>query len=159
MSAALSLLYAAARLLFFALFGVTSMVGEHGYATRFGDPNDRHDGDALSCTHQALGPDDLVCAHRTLPCGTVVLLHNPRTDRVALCTVEDRGPYGAILPSGRWGVKIRKRQPGVWRGVIDLSPAVARALGHNGFERIDVYYQRVARHLRVARDAPRVALK
>jgi hypothetical protein len=154
-----TILLAAARLLLLALFGATSLVGEHGLATRFGDPGDRHDGAALSCTQKPLEAGQLVCAHRTLPCGSVVMLHNPRTNRYAVCTVLDRGPYGAILPSGKWGLKIHKSQPGVWRGVIDLAPAVARALGHNGFERVDIYYQRVAQHLRVGRGVPRAAAK
>ena len=62
----------------------------------------------------------------------------------------DRGPFGAIMPTGEWGVKIHKDEPGDWRGILDLSPAVADALGHNGRERIRVFYQRVASHLRSA---------
>ena len=68
-----------------------------------------------------------------------------------MCRVLDRGPFGAILPSGDWGVKIRASEPGSWRGLIDLSPAVATALGHNGRERVRIVYQTVARHLREGR--------
>jgi hypothetical protein len=66
--------------------------------------------------------------------------------------VLDRGPFGAILPTGEWGVKIHKNEPGDWRGILDLSPAVADALGHNGRERIRVFYQRVSSHLRFGRE-------
>jgi len=61
-------------------------------------------------------------------------------------------PTIAILPTGEWGVKIHKNEPGDWRGILDLSPAVADALGHNGRERIRVFYQRVAPHLRFGRE-------
>jgi len=48
-------------------------------------------------------------------------------------------------------VKIHKSEPGDWRGILDLSPAVAEALGHNGRERIRVFYQRMAHHLHYGR--------
>jgi rare lipoprotein A (peptidoglycan hydrolase) len=150
-----SLLTAAIRLLVAALVGQASLSFDRGVATRYGDPGDKWAGPHLSCTHKKMEPGQLVCAHRTLPCGTVVMLENPRTGRFAVCEVLDRGPFGAILPSGDWGVKIRASEPGSWRGVIDLSPAVAKALAHNGRERVRLVYQRVARHLRAARQAPR----
>lgn len=148
----MTLILDAIRLLVAAFFGLTTMHYDRGLATRFGDPNDHWDGKQLSCTHEKLQPGELVCAHRTLPCGTTLILENPRNGRFALCSVLDRGPFGAILPTGRWGLKIHKRDPGAWRGILDLSPAVARALGHNGRERIRVFYQRVATHLRYARE-------
>jgi hypothetical protein len=146
-----TLLIEAVRLLVLALFGTTSLVGDHGLATRFGDPGDLLAGAHLSCTHQKLAPGQLVCAHRTLPCGSVVMLHNPRNHRLAFCQVLDRGPFGAILPDGEWGFKIRPSEPGVWRGIIDLSPAVAEALDFNGREHLQLVYQRVARHLHAGR--------
>jgi hypothetical protein len=146
------LLLAGARLILALFFGMTAMQYERGVATRFGDPGDRLTGEHLSCTHQHLQPGQLVCAHRTLPCGTTLILENPRNGRFALCEVLDRGPFGAILPSGQWGMKIRASQPGDWRGVLDLAPAVADALGHNGRERIRIFYQRVASHLRYGRE-------
>jgi hypothetical protein len=142
----------AVRLLIAALFGLTTLSYDRGVATRFGDPGDMLTGAHLSCTHQHIQPGQLVCAHRTLPCGTTLILENPRTGNFALCEVLDRGPFGAILPSGAWGVKIHKDEPGDWRGILDLSPAVAQALGHNGRERIRVFYQRVAPHLRFGRE-------
>jgi hypothetical protein len=145
------LLLTAARLLVMALLGNATLVGEVGLSSRYGDPGDRLAGRHLSCTHQKMQPGQLVCAHRTLPCGSVVMLHNPRTGRLAMCEVLDRGPFGAVLPDGKWGVKIRKAEPGVWRGIIDLAPAVAEALGHNGLEPVRIVHQKVARHLRVGR--------
>jgi hypothetical protein len=54
-------------------------------------------------------------------------------------------------------MKIKRNQPGQWRGILDLSPAVADALGHNGRERVRIFYQKVASHLRFARDVTRGA--
>ncbi len=150
----MTLLLAVCRLLLLALFGATSLVGDRGLATRFGDPGDHWAGPHLSCTHQKLSPGQMVCAHRTLPCGSLVMVHNPRTSRFAVCEVLDRGPFGAVLPDGAWGLKLRKSEPGDWRGIIDLSPAVADALDFNGREAVQLVYQRVARHLRAGRDAP-----
>jgi hypothetical protein len=153
-----TLLLAAARLLLLYIIGAVNLVSDRGLATRFGDPGDLLTGAHLSCTHQRLQPGQLVCAHRTLPCGSVLLLHNPRNNRMAVCEVLDRGPFGAILPNGEWGVKIRPSEPGKWRGVVDLAPAVADALGHNGREKIQLVYQPVARHLRAGRELRRASV-
>ena len=82
-----------------------------------------------------------------------VMLH-PEQDQVHI-EVLDRGPFGAILPSGDWGIKRHRDEAGDWRGILDLSPAVADALDFNGREKVHIFYQRTARHLRAARNAPR----
>ena len=133
------------RLLALALLGVHPMTEERGVATRFGDPGDRLSGDHLYCTGKKIEPTQLACAHRTLPCGTVVMLENPRTGRFAVCEVLDRGPFGAKLDSGEWAFKIRQDDPGQWRGIIDLGPAVADALDFNGRERVRFYYKSIPR--------------
>jgi hypothetical protein len=145
--------FEAGRLMLAAFFGLVSMQYDRGLATRFGDPGDRLTGKHLSCTHQHLAPGQLACAHRTLPCGTTLILENPRNGRFAMCQVLDRGPFGAILPSGSWGMKIKRTQPGEWRGILDMAPAVADALGHNGRERVRIFYQRIAPHLHYGRTA------
>jgi hypothetical protein len=63
-----------------------------------------------------------------------VLILNPRTRRIVMATVIDRGPYGAVMPDGTWGLKRTSKDPGRYRGCIDLTPAASRMLGHNGFE-------------------------
>ncbi|MEO6951705.1 MAG: septal ring lytic transglycosylase RlpA family protein [Polyangia bacterium] len=136
----------AARLLLLAFLGVHPLVADRGMATIFGDPGDLLAGGHLYCTGKKLEPDQLACAHRTLPCGTVLVLENPRTGRFATCEVLDRGPFGAMLDSGDWGFKIRQSDPGTWRGIVDLAPAVAAALDHNGRERIRVYYKALRPH-------------
>jgi hypothetical protein len=151
----MTLLLELGRLILLALLGSATLVGEKGLATRYGDPGDKLTGKHLSCTQQPMQPGQLACAHRTLPCGSVLLLHNPRTKRFAVCEVLDRGPFGAILPSGDWGVKIHPSEPGKWRGILDLAPAVAQALAFNGRERIQMVHQKVASHLRVARSLHR----
>ena len=148
----MTLLLAAARLLLFALWGAAQLVNESGLATRFGDPGDPLSGGELKCTQKKLDPTRLVCAHRTLPCGSVVVLHNPRNHQLAVCEVLDRGPFGATLPNGQWVMKLQKRAPGDWRGIVDLSPAVAEALAFNGREPLELVYQRVAMHLRAGRE-------
>lgn len=153
----MTVLIAAARLILMWLLGTATLVGDRGRATRFGDPGDRWAGRHLSCTHEKLKPGQMVCAHRNLPCGTVLVLHNPRTRRLAACEVLDRGPFGAILPTGEWGIKIKRDEPGTWRGILDLSPAVADALAHNGFEKVFAVHQKIARRLHVGRDAPKKA--
>ena len=74
---------------------------------------------ALACRPgQQLDRTTPVVAHRTLPCGSQVLLYAPRTGRAVVATVADRGPYGR----NRTG--------------IDLSAATTRALRANGWERV-----------------------
>lgn len=53
---------------------------------------------------------ELTAAHKTLPFGTRVVVHNPRTGKDVVVRINDRGPYA----KGR---------------VIDLSKAAANALG------------------------------
>lgn len=139
----MTLILDAARLLLLAIIGVQPLQADRGLATIFGEQGDTLAGDHLYCTGKKLEPDQLACAHRTLPCGTVLVLENPRTGRFATCEVLDRGPFGARLESGSWGFKIRQTDPGTWRGIVDLAPAVATALDHNGRERVRVYYKAI----------------
>jgi len=59
---------------------------------------------------EAFDMNDLTAAHRTLPLGTRVLVHNLDNDRAVVVRINDRGPY------------VRGRD-------IDLSYGAARALG------------------------------
>jgi len=67
----------------------------------------------LGCNGKVLKDTDFVVAHKTLPCGTKVLLFNPRTNKVVIATKLDAGPKHAD---------------------IDLAPAVTKALRANGAE-------------------------
>ena len=53
---------------------------------------------------------ELTAAHKTLPFGTRVVVHNPRTGKDVVVRINDRGPYA----KGR---------------ILDLSKAAASALG------------------------------
>ncbi len=69
---------------------------------------------ARTATGERFNPHGISAAHRTLPFGTVVHVHVPKTGRSLDVRVNDRGPY------------IRGVHP---EGAIDLSLGAARALG------------------------------
>ena len=113
---------------------------QFGLASRYGDPGDNLAGRTLSCHRSMAGPTfrravSQGCAHRWLPCGTRLLIQNAANGRIGICTVVDRGPYGA-MHRGRWVIKRRERDPGTWRGVLDLLPPVADRLGVDGIHLI-----------------------
>jgi rare lipoprotein A (peptidoglycan hydrolase) len=141
----MAILMAVGRMLLMALLGTTQLSATQGYATEFGSSQDMLTGGTMACTGKKMEPDDLVCAHRSLPCGTMVLVHSLRTKKVATCTVVDRGPFGATLPNGEIILKVRASEEGTWRGLIDLSPAVARNLGLSGREQVGLIYERPRR--------------
>ena len=64
----------------------------------------------LTANGERFDMNELTAAHKTLPFGTRVLVHNPRTGKQVVVRINDRGPFAA----GR---------------VIDLSRAAAQALG------------------------------
>ncbi len=81
-------------------------------------------------------------AHRTLPCGTKILICRiptyPPTCTSAI--VVDRGPYGALDKQGVWHRR-SKLQPGErWRGIVDLLPPVAAKLGVWGLDKVVIWY-------------------
>lgn len=64
----------------------------------------------LTASGERFDQNELTAAHKTLPFGTRVLVHSPRTGKQVVVRINDRGPF----------VKGR---------VIDLSKAAARVLG------------------------------
>jgi hypothetical protein len=122
---------------------ITHTSAATGIATVYGLPSDKKWGSG----HLACAPDFRVqtlptmnvCAHRTYRCGTILAVENPRTKQRTLCRVLDRGPYGAIMDDGTWGLKIRPSDPGRWRGIADLTPTVSAAIGHRGYERVKIW--------------------
>ena len=101
-------------------------------ATQFG-PNDVHNPDAHLACWRSLGRgyndlltnEDMVVAHRTLPCGSFVYVCSPRTLRCTSARVGDRGPFGRYR---------RGKRRGQFVSMLDLAPAVARRIGFNGYE-------------------------
>jgi len=56
---------------------------QHGNATRFGDEGDRWIGGTLKCRpDEYVNADEHMCAHRSYPCGSILILRNPRTHRI-----------------------------------------------------------------------------
>lgn len=109
---------------------------------------------------------DLVCAHRTLPFGTILRLQLVSSRRVAVCVVLDRGPYGFCeeredktkrysrqCPVGhRYVVAVRRNNRRGWyRGIIDATPAVHRMMGVRGWVRVTVTKLSGVRQRRVLR--------
>lgn len=108
-------------------------------------------------------PKDLVCAHRTLPFGTLLRLRANRTNRTGFCVVLDRGPYGFCTratpgkryPGCRVGYRyiikkrIRERRQGYYRGIVDATLGVHRLMGTRGWVMVTV--ERLARRERSRR--------
>lgn len=107
-----------------------------GKATRFGGSTDKKWGhQALACAPDYHTDETMfVCAHRTLSCGTVILIESVRTGRTSLCRVMDRGPFGAKGDDGVWFPKVGRHRDreGAFRGILDMTPAVVHALGLTG---------------------------
>lgn len=117
---------------------------ETGIASIFGFHGDKLGRQAFACSRgeRPQDSDGRFCAHREFKCGTVVVIENIRTGSRSHCIVRDHGPYGAykyIDGIRHWVIKIKKSDPGQWRGVIDMSQDVADEIGHNGFERVRVW--------------------
>jgi hypothetical protein len=109
-------------------------------------------------------PADLVCAHRTLPFGTILRIRR-RSGQRSVCIVLDRGPFGACVPSAgartrgckagyTYRVIVRDKMPagGYYRGEIDATPAVHKLMGSSGsiwarIERVGVARSRRALRL------------
>lgn len=82
---------------------------------------------------------DVGIAHRTWPMGSIILVENLRTKKASLAVVLDRGPYGKLDSEGRWfNARKERSRVGVYRGCADLTPALARALGHNGSDTVRI---------------------
>lgn len=89
-------------------------------------------------------PMEPLVAHRWIPLGTYILVVSK--DNQVCVPVLDRGPYGADL-DGQWVLKRRSKDPGNWRGLIDMSYGAALKL-HNMSEGerppniiVDIHYR------------------
>jgi rare lipoprotein A len=112
--------------------GLASWYGNgafHGDTTASGEPFD---------------PSLHTCAHRTLPFQTVILIENPSNGRRAWCRINDRGPYGTTDAEGVWTIETDMSTPTAWRGILDMSIAVARRLGttHVGLQNVAIRHWR-----------------
>ena len=107
-------------------------------STVFGHTGDKHAGGNTILLKRPVEPGDMGIAHRTLPMGSTVAVQNTKTGMIAIGKVIDRGPYGAIL-DGSWLIKRKPTDPGKWRGCVDLTPDMAKAIGHKGFDTVRVF--------------------
>lgn len=127
-----------------------------GKAARYGMVGDsKHGGrNPLACApgHRPT-PTMRVCAHRSMRCGTRLVLQSVKTGRVTICAVMDRGPFGRLDANGVWfnGAKHPERE-GTWRGILDTTPAIYRELGVRGITELRVWVMsRPARAVKVRR--------
>jgi rare lipoprotein A len=69
--------------------------------------------DRITANGEHMNPYAMTAAHKSLPIGSIVTVHNKRNGRAVTVRINDRGPY----VTGR---------------VIDLSPGAARVIGMDG---------------------------
>jgi rare lipoprotein A len=69
--------------------------------------------DPITANGEHMNPHAMTAAHKSLPMGSIVTVHNKRNGRSVTVRINDRGPY----VTGR---------------VIDLSPGAARVIGMDG---------------------------
>jgi hypothetical protein len=144
------------RILLEFLLTLSNGHAETCISTSFAHEGDKHAGGPSPFLGRRVRPDDHGIAHRFAPGLSWTVVYSPRTKLATAAPVIDRGPYGAnlrpheVAPPGskvvtrkdgrRWYVKKRGRWPGKWRGCADLTPPVAAAIQHRGFERVRIYH-------------------
>jgi rare lipoprotein A (peptidoglycan hydrolase) len=69
--------------------------------------------DRITANGEHMNPNAMTAAHKSLPIGSIVTVHNKHNGRSVTVRINDRGPY----VTGR---------------VIDLSPGAARVIGMDG---------------------------
>jgi rare lipoprotein A (peptidoglycan hydrolase) len=69
--------------------------------------------DRITANGEHMNPSAMTAAHKSLPIGSIVTVHNKRNGRSVTVRINDRGPY----VTGR---------------VVDLSPGAARVIGMDG---------------------------
>ena len=74
---------------------------------------------AKTANGERLNPSAFTASHRRLPFGTHVRVTNLKNGRSVVVRISDRGPF-------------------VRGGIIDVSPAAARALGFSGLTRVSL---------------------
>lgn len=140
------------------------LVAQACFATVFGTPNDKWDGDVAACSGRPLTEYKMGIAHRSLPCGTKVRVSNPRNGKSVVAYVVDRGPYGAGTWGHDWYVKRKENEPPPaalcqeigdkkckprpWRGCVDMLPAVGTAVGIRGRGKVILKVIKKGKHKR-----------
>lgn len=91
---------------------------ESGVASHYSTRDKDQPGSRVACRGHRLVDGALTVAHRSRPCGSKVVIS--RGGRRVVATVIDRGPF------------VRGR-------IVDVSMAVARALGFRGTARVELH--------------------
>ena len=95
-----------------ALLPFAAAQAQSGVASHYSDLS-------VTASGRSYSSGAMVAAHRSLPFGTKVRVHNPRNGRSIVVTIVDRGPF------------IKGR-------IIDLSKGAANALGFSGLQRVNL---------------------
>lgn len=121
--------------------GYTIAKTQHGLASVYW-PGDGHSG-KVCADGRPFTRERCHIAHRSWPLGRKVRVCSRKTGRCTVSFVGDRGPFGAcdhkgirrnFTCRGKWLVKIRRRDPGTWRGIADLSKCVWKKIGGPGMQ-------------------------
>jgi rare lipoprotein A len=75
--------------------------------------------DPITANGEHMNPNAMTAAHKSLPIGSIVTVHNKHNGRAVTVRINDRGPY----VTGR---------------VIDLSPGAARVIGMDGLAQVSL---------------------
>ena len=122
---------------------------DSGLAARYGYPGDRYAGrQGFACQRvlsKRMGSDawrkmrKQGIAHRFFPCGTEVHICVKDSTRCTNAYVVDRGPFGALDEAGKWHARKSLHEGEHWRGIVDLLPGFARALGISGLKQVEIW--------------------
>jgi hypothetical protein len=149
---------------------LTGFFAESGKATIY-YPGDGHCG-TIKANGKTFKRTDSHIAHRWLPLGTSGVLCNLRTKRCTRTIVEDRGPWGAVIPCARykkdptsrfparkigrgkrcrvWQTQIKLKDGWSRRGSFDITVPVAKAIHHQAWDTVVFIYSKEdkgSRHL------------
>ncbi len=119
---------------------VLALVIQVCMSTQFGHPGDGYGGRTPTILYKRpVRPGDMGIAHRTWPMGARIIIKNLRTGLEAHARVIDRGPYGKLDKRGRWfNSRKERKRVGKYRGCADLTPSLAKAIGHDGRDRVQI---------------------
>ena len=87
-----------------------------------------------ACPPYRFDRNAMAVAHRTLPCGSTVLILNRRNGRSIVALVSDRGPCASPQCQATAPARVRKR-------ILDLTPGAAHALRAGGLTLVTVMPQ------------------
>ncbi len=131
------------------LLGFSQTPVDAGLAARYGYPGDRYAGKpqyaCQSVLAKQVGDESWQnmlrhgVAHRSLPCGTPLIICTKKENLCTKAWVVDRGPFGAVDAKGRWHARKHLKRGERWRGILDLLPGPAKALELTGLKYVYMF--------------------